>query len=131
MTGFGLAGHLHEMLEASGCAAVIDFARVPMFAGTWEAAKAYCRPARAFDIMDEAEAYVSQTLVSGERLADEEYDNRLAVLCDPQTSGGILAAIPPDRVQDFERSFEEHAGHRAWRIGEIAKGAAGTISFVR
>ncbi len=124
VTGFGLAGHLHEMLDASGCSAVLDFEKLPLFDGVWELAKAYCRPNRAFAIMDEAIAYVSQG-----RLDDEEFDNRLAVICDPQTSGGLLCSIPPENAETFEREYLERAGRRPSRIGTVVEGARGSVSF--
>lgn len=124
VTGFGFAGHLHEMLAASDCAAEISFAALPLFDHVWDYSCAYCRPNRTFAIMDLAEGYVQQ----GE-LDDDEYDNRLGVLCDPQTSGGILAAIPPENAAVFEREFEQRAGKPACRIGRIIEGDAGSILF--
>lgn len=124
VTGFGLAGHLHEMLEASGTSAVVDFSALPLFDRVWELSCAYCRPNRAFSIMDLAEEYVSQG-----SLDDDEYDNRMGVVCDPQTSGGILAAIPPDEADRFEAEFARRAGRAPWKIGRIEDGKPGTISF--
>lgn len=124
VTGFGLAGHLHEMLEASGASAAIDFAALPLFDQVWDLSCAYCRPNRAFSIMDLAEAYVRQGSID-----DDEYDNRMGVICDPQTSGGILAAIPAENAETFEREFEKRAGRAPWRIGRVEDGAAGTIAF--
>lgn len=124
VTGFGLAGHLHEMLVASGLAARLEFARIPLFDGAWEYACAYCRPNRAFAIMDKAEAYIER----GD-LDAEEYDNRLGILCDPQTSGGILAAVPPCNATAFERAYERRCGTTPWRIGEITAGEAGRITM--
>lgn len=124
VTGFGLAGHLHEMLTASGCAAEIDFEALPLFEGVWDFAKAYCRPNRAFSIMDLAAGYVEQG-----PLDDEEYDNRLAVICDPQTSGGLLAAVPAEAAIAFERAFEARTGRLPARIGRFLEGEAGHIAF--
>ncbi len=124
VTGFGLAGHLHELLEASGCAAALDFAALPLFDGVWEHASAYCRPNRLFTIMDQAEGYVAQGA-----LDDEEYDNRLAVICDPQTSGGLLAAVPPEAMDAFERAFEARTGRPPALIGRVEAGEAGAIRF--
>lgn len=124
VTGFGLAGHLHEMLSASGCEAEIKFETLPLFEGVWEYACAYCRPNRAFSIMDLASQYVEQGL-----LDDEEYDNRLAVVCDPQTSGGLLAAVPPEATEDFERAFEVRTGRKPALIGRFVNGEAGSITF--
>lgn len=124
VTGFGLAGHLHELLCASACAAVLDFDSIPLFEGVWELAKAYCRPNRAFAIMDEAASYVEQGALDA-----EEYDNRLAILCDPQTSGGLLAALAPEDADEFERAFEQQCGRLPSRIGTVVEGLAGRISF--
>lgn len=124
VTGFGLAGHLHELLCASGCAAELDFPSIPLFDGVWELAKAYCRPNRAFAIMDEAARYVAQG-----SLDDEEYDNRLAVICDPQTSGGLLAALPPENVPAFAQAFEQRCGRAPARMGTVVGGTPGSISF--
>ena len=124
VTGFGLAGHLHEMLEASSTSAAVDFSALPLFDRVWELSCAYCRPNRAFSIMDLAEKYVSQG-----SLDDDEYDNRMGVVCDPQTSGGILAAIPPDEADRFEAEFARRAGRAPWKIGRIEDGKPGTISF--
>lgn len=124
VTGFGLAGHLHEMVEASGVEAVIDFAALPLFEGVWDLSCAYCRPNRCFSIMDEAEAYVRQGA-----LDDEEFDNRMGVICDPQTSGGLLVALAPEDAATFEAEFERRAGRPPTRIGRIEAGEAGTIRF--
>lgn len=124
VTGFGLAGHLHELLEASGCAAAIDYEALPLFEGVEGFARAYCRPNRLFTIMDRAEDYVVQGT-----LDDEEYDNRLAVICDPQTSGGLLAAVPPEAADTFERAFEARCGRAPARIGQVKAGEAGIIRF--
>lgn len=124
VTGFGLAGHLHELLGASGCAAELDFAALPLFDGVWDLSCAYCRPNRCFSIMDQAAAYVDQG-----GLDDDEFDNRMGVICDPQTSGGLLAALPPQGCAAFEREFARLAGRAPARIGRIVEGAAGTIRF--
>lgn len=124
VTGFGLAGHLHEMLEASNCSAVIDFAALPLFKQVWQLSCDYCRPGRTFSIMDDLEGFILQG-----NLGEEEYDNRLGVICDPQTSGGILAAIPPEHAKLFEQEFKRLAGRMPARIGYITKGNAGHIAF--
>lgn len=124
VTGFGFAGHLHEMLEASGCAAEIHFDTLPLFEGVWDFACAYCRPNRTFSIMDRAQAYVEQG-----SLDDTDYDNRLAVLCDPQTSGGLLVAVPPENTEAFEQVFQECTGRTPAHIGQITEGTPGTITL--
>lgn len=124
VTGFGFAGHLHEMLAASGVSARVDFASIPLFDQVWELSCAYCRPNRCFSIMDEAQAYVVQG-----GLSVDELDNRMGVLCDPQTSGGILAAIPPESARIFESAFEERTGRRPARVGQIVEGPKAQVQF--
>ena len=125
VTGFGLAGHLHEMVEASGVSAAIDFSALPLFEGVWDLSCAYCRPNRCFSIMDEAEAYVQQ-----DGLDDDEFDNRMGVICDPQTSGGLLVALAPEDAATFEAEFERRTGRRPSHIGAIEAGEAGAIRFI-
>ena len=124
VTGFGLAGHLHEMLDASNCSAVIDFAALPLFKQVWQLSCDYCRPGRTFSIMDDLEGFILQG-----SLNEDEYDNRLGVICDPQTSGGILAAIPPENAELFEQEFKRLAERPPARIGYITQGNTGHIAF--
>lgn len=124
VTGFGLAGHLHEMLEASACAAELDFEALPLFDGVYEHARAYCRPNRAFSIMDRAAGYVAQG-----QLDDEACDSRLAVVCDPQTSGGLLAALPVEAADAFECAFKARTGRLPSRIGRVVAGKPGAIAL--
>lgn len=126
VTGFGLAGHLHELLEASDCAAVLNLEALPLFDGVEDLARAYCRPNRLFAIMDQAQNYVAQGALSA-----EEYDTRLAVICDPQTSGGLLVAVAPEAATTFERVFESRTGRTPACIGQIEAGTAGAIRFTK
>ena len=122
VTGFGLAGHLHEMVDASACAVRLDWAALPLFDGVYELSCDYCRPGKTFGIIDWASEFVAQ----GD-LDDFEFDNRMGVLCDPQTSGGLLIAIPPENTRVFEREFEARTGRAPARIGQFIDGKPGTI----
>ncbi|MEG0324414.1 MAG: selenide, water dikinase SelD, partial [Raoultibacter sp.] len=124
VTGFGFAGHLHEMLEASACSAVISWEALPLFEGVVELSRAYCRPSRTFSVMDFAEEFVEQGT-----LPDEEFDTRMGVICDPQTSGGLLIALPPEMQQVFVDAFERLTGRLPALIGVVCEGNAGVISF--
>lgn len=124
VTGFGLAGHLHEMLESSDCAAVLNWSAVPLFENVEEHSRAYCRPSRSFAIQEEAESYIEQGA-----LADEEYDTRMGILCDPQTSGGMLVAVAADKAEEFASVYQEVCGKPAARIAAIAQGEPGVIAF--
>lgn len=85
VTGFGLLGHLAEMLAASGVAARLDPESVPLLPGALELAR----------------AGVESTLAPENRHAlpaDAEPSALTDLLIDPQTSGGLLAGIPPARA---------------------------------
>lgn len=125
VTGFGLAGHLHEMLESSGLAAAIDWDDLPLFDGVMEHARDYCRPARTFSIIDWARPFVRRGT-----LPESEYDVRMGVLCDPQTSGGLLVALPERDAGAYEEAFRRLSGRKPTRVGQVMDGPAGTI-FIR
>lgn len=110
VTGFGLAGHLHKMLRASGHSAQINLHALPVIHG--------------------ARSLIVDGFVPGGALRNLEFaadalhggsdDDRILV-ADPQTSGGLLIACPA-----------EHAGniHDGVVIGEVVAGPAGVISLV-
>lgn len=90
VTGFGLLGHLVEMADGSGLTAVIDTAAVPRLPGV--------------------EHYLEQGCVPGGTLRNfDSYGTRIApladvhkhLLCDPQTSGGLLVAVAPESEGEF------------------------------
>jgi len=97
VTGFGLLGHLSEMCEGSQVSAEIEFAKVP--------------------ILEEVEAYIEQDCIPGGtfrnwdscghkvHLAD---DAQKSILCDPQTSGGLLIAVEEAAVGEVEALLEAH-----------------------
>ena len=125
VTGFGIAGHLHEMLAASGNAAVIDWDALPLYDRVYRYSCEYCRPGRSFNIVEWARPFVRKGT-----LPADEYDNRMGVLCDPQTSGGLLVALAPDDARAYSREFERLSGRPPSVIGEIVDGPPGTV-FMR
>jgi selenide, water dikinase len=108
VTGFGLLGHLLEMCEASGTFATIDFAKVPQL----EALPRYVAQ-RTFPggTARNFESY-------GERVSSLREDAR-NILCDPQTSGGLLVAVDPARREDFLR-VAERRNRRLTPFGTMA-----------
>ncbi len=90
VTGFGLLGHLTQLCEASGVCAEIEFEAVPR--------------------LDAVPRYLAQgTLPGGTARNFASYghkvstlaENAKAILCDPQTSGGLLVAVAPEGRDDF------------------------------
>ncbi len=108
VTGFGLMGHLLEVAEGSGVQALVDAATVPVIAEAREYLALGCVPGG-----------------TGRNL--ESYGHKLApmappvqqLLCDPQTSGGLLIAVRPQQAVALEALLQEH-GLCAGSIGELA-----------
>ena len=118
VTGFGLLGHLHEMLEASGAAARIRAPAVPVLAGVWDFARKGAVPGGSKSNLD---------YFGGCCEFDDSLDEiRRIVLADAQTSGGLLISVPPERA-DALRAGMEAAGVRAAEIGEVVEGTCGRI----
>lgn len=125
ITGFGLAGHLHEMLESSGCAAEINWANVPLHPRVLEHALDYCLPSRCFETGD----FASDFVVNGDVEADEEvFDARMGIICDAQTAGGMLASIPADQGERFEAECAKRGVTTCQKIGRVVDGPAGQIT---
>jgi selenide,water dikinase len=105
VTGYGLAGHGWEVAERSGARLVIDSAGLVAYPGAREAAERGVRTGGDVRNRD----YVATHLTSSASAAAE------ALIFDPQTSGGLLAAVDPSAAADVEA-----AGF--WRVGTIEAG---------
>lgn len=112
VTGFGLVGHLKEMLDASGVAAVLHLDAIPALPGARTLA---------------AQGMESTLAPDNRRWLDGMPGMELLV--DPQTSGGLLIGLPPARADDCLRTLQD-AGLAAALIGEIkpARPGASPIS---
>ena len=109
VTGFGLAGHLSEMLGPEGqLGAEISFNALPLLPGTREHMRMGMIPAGAYRNRD---AYTERMQFS--RGVD---DAEKIILFDPQTSGGLLIAIDPHTAEKFERE-SENRNTKVTRIG--------------
>lgn len=109
VTGFGLLGHLVEMADGSGVSARVEFAKVPRLPGVEHYLAEGCVPGgtgRNFD------SY-------GQRIAPLGQD-RIDLLCDPQTSGGLLVAVAPDGEEEFLAAAAE-SGLALEPIGELVE----------
>ncbi|NQZ12304.1 MAG: selenide, water dikinase SelD, partial [Algicola sp.] len=90
VTGFGLMGHLIEVCEGSDLSATIDEAALPLLEPIEYYRQAGCIPGgtnRNFDSYGHKVAPLSQ--------------RQQQLLCDPQTSGGLLVAVSPDGIEAF------------------------------
>ncbi len=108
VTGFGLVGHLLGMCAASDVAARLDPDRIPALRG----AVALATGGVASTLFDDNRALAPELPATG----------RAALLFDPQTAGGLLAAVPPDQA-DALVSRLCTAGYVAARIGSLTTGA--------
>lgn len=107
VTGFGLAGHLLGLCEASGCGATLNLNAVPVMDGANELST---RGVRSTLFRDNRA--IAPDLPRGS-IAD--------LLFDPQTAGGLLAAVAPDRVEDVLGQLIK-AGYPAAIVGQMTKG---------
>lgn len=109
VTGFGLAGHAWEMAERSGARLGVDLAAVPLYAGALAAAEAGVRTGG--DARNRAHLGGRVSASPGSAVPPA----REALAYDPQTSGGLLAAVDPGALAEAEA-----AGFTA--VGEVAGG---------
>ncbi len=117
VTGFGLAGHLLEMLDGGGIGAELTAAAIPLMLGAQELAQAgYGSSLLPTNIAAHAGR------VDGAK-ADKETGALQTLLHDPQTAGGLLAAVPMDQAQDLLAKLRA-GGDQAAIIGRITAGAA-------
>jgi selenide,water dikinase len=117
VTGYGLLGHLHEMVVASGVGAEIDASVVPFLPGTLQLAESGVVPSGTRSNL----AFVDPHVDWGDVTEPE----RLA-LADAQTSGGLLLAVTGERADRLAEEFQGR-GIDAVRIGRTAAGSAGSI----
>jgi selenide,water dikinase len=114
VTGFGLMGHGAEMAKASDVALEIEASRLPLLPGALDYAR------RGFGTGGGAR---NRSALETSVAIDPSIDEAMTqVLFDPQTSGGLLIAIPQDRGPELERRMAAD-GFDCWRIGEVVTGS--------
>jgi len=112
VTGFGLAGHLLEMLDASGTGAVLALRDIPLMPGA--AALAGMGAASSLAPANRAACANRMTFAEGPEAA---------LLFDPQTAGGLLAGVAPQDAAPVLAALHA-AGIPAAIIGRITEGPA-------
>jgi selenide, water dikinase len=119
VTGFGLIGHLREMLLASdGVSAQIRASQLPLLDGALESIRAGHIPGGL-----KANREFAECLVSYEESVTEELRT---ILFDPQTAGGLLAAVAPESADALVKRLHA-AGVPSREIGEVRAAANPTI----
>ena len=111
VSGFGPAGHLGEMLRASKCAAVLDLAALPLLPG-----------AGALLARGDRSTFHPENAKSRRALridASAQAHPALDILFDPQTSGGLLFAVPAERAEAALAALRAAGDGGAALIGEV------------
>ncbi|AWK42291.1 selenide, water dikinase SelD [Photorhabdus laumondii subsp. laumondii] len=115
VTGFGLLGHLSEICAGSGVQATLHFAKVPK--------------------LPEVESYIAKGCVPGGtgrnfdsygHLIGEMTELQRKLLCDPQTSGGLLLAVLPEAMDEVKAIARCH-GIELTAIGELSEQQSGRV----
>lgn len=111
ITGFGLLGHLCELVQTSKVGARIYWSRVKVIEPALSLAREKIVPGGTLANLD----YADQRLDWDEGITDEEK----LVLCDAQTSGGLLIAVPREREAPLLEALISRGVSDARRVGEI------------
>jgi selenide,water dikinase len=111
ITGFGLLGHLVEMVKAANVDATLVLPRVPLLDGLRET-----MAAGIFSSLQPQNVRLRRAI----RNLDEAADHPLyPVLFDPQTAGGLLASVPAERAQDCVRALRAGGYASAAIVGSV------------
>ena len=120
VTGFGLAGHLVEMAKNSGVDVEIHVSALPLYDGVEKCLADGVMPGA----VDRNQAYAMRWV------RKETAHPALPVVFDPQTSGGLLVALAPEKVERYVRVLRERGHRRTCVIGRVLE-RAGAESRVR
>jgi selenide, water dikinase len=122
ITGFSLLGHAWEMAQASGVAMHFSFEDIPFVGGAKGYAAEWIFPGGAADnrLFYSSHVHFSPTL-------DEP---SMMLLFDPQTSGGLLLCVPPEKLEAFFTRAQE-MGQPLWVVGEVSEGEGIEVTHKR
>ena len=120
VTGFGLMGHLHNLLVASGVAAEVNLAAIPFQPGVRELAHQGAVPAGSHSNHQHAAQFTRYG--PGVSRIDE------VILCDAQTSGGLLMAVSPDNADALLTELGREQTPVAAIIGSVTAGVPGRVT---
>jgi selenide, water dikinase len=119
ITGYGLIGHLLEMCVGSKVGAEIRVPDVPVLAGAREFLGRGFRPSGT---LRNAEAFRGRV---DARVDESEY----TLMCDAQTSGGLLMSVPPEKIDAIEQRFRDGGLFYA-KVGKVTE-RIGTVTLTR
>jgi selenide,water dikinase len=116
ITGFGLIGHGSEMAQASKLRLNFQFDALPLYPRVLEMADNGLVPGGSHR---NREFYLPQ-VINGDLLSHEQLD----ILADPQTSGGLLLAVPVDQATAILQQLDDR-GTPGWQVGHLSDDAPG------
>ncbi len=120
ITGFGLLGHMHTMLKASGVSADLRLADVPVLDGVRDLLERGVAPGGTHRNVE--------ALSENIEWADNIGDLDKLLLCDAQTSGGLLISVPQEKVSVLQEALKANGCLYAEVVGSVREGNAGTIA---
>ncbi len=113
ITGFGLIGHLKGMMDRSGTGARLYLSKVPVIEGTWDLIERGIAPGGTHRNLDGP----GQAVRWHEGISKEA----MLLLCDAQTSGGLLMAVPQERLDTLLSELSSAGVPSSWVIGHVLK----------
>lgn len=119
ITGFGLLGHLKSMVKGSGVAAEVNLSAVPVLPGVRDLLERGVAPGGTHRNVSS----VNDVVTWDESLTDEDR----MLLCDAQTSGGLLMSVPAASADALIAALHEERAPCAEIVGRITDGHPGTI----
>jgi len=103
VTGFGLLGHALEMAEGSGVQIVLEYNKLPRIAGVDGYIAQGCIPGGTERNWNSYSHKITIETLS------EDVEKTKTLMCDPQTSGGLLVAVEPNAVNDLQKAAQKTA----------------------
>lgn len=122
ITGFGLVGHACEMAEASKLCLQIDTSNLPVYPKALDMAQMGLIPEGAYRNKD----FYLPRVDGHERIPREQVD----LLCDPQTSGGLLLAVDSQKLDLLQQKLQS-AGILSAHVGTAINGTSGRLQVGR
>ncbi len=123
VTGFGLMGHLQSMVRGSKVTAQVSLDSVPVLPGAWDLLDGGIAPGGTHRNLQS----VSETVIWESSLKEREQ----LLLCDAQTSGGLLISVPADRKNELMSELINEGVLGASEIGKVTESSDGVIKAVR
>ena len=123
VTGFGLLGHATEMAIKSAVGIELDSTVLPWLSGT----ERYAAEGRLPGGMGRNRDFYEKNPECGVTFAESVSQTTRELMFNPETSGGLLLAVPEERAEALTTAFSG-AGHGLWRIGRVIGGRAIHVS---